>query len=224
MVKREIGGFIGSAAAIVVAFLLPLTFPRLSGWPLWGAWIVCAAALVVGGWLFFHKPKEASPPAARTWKNVREFFETDFSTTLKVSSTFECGPPEEIIAVEIECHRDFETQVDFLSIYVPPTPITVGVITVFARHARRLYRELVRDVGVVTIGPGDVRSSTSSAQAFPGRVFVYHDTHLEPREAANIVEAFEAEGLNVQLRGLAYAAAANARGTDIINPRASLAQ
>jgi len=58
MGKREIGGALVSAAALAVAWLLPVTFPGLHGWGLAAVWIATALVFGVGLWLIFHRPAE----------------------------------------------------------------------------------------------------------------------------------------------------------------------
>jgi hypothetical protein len=61
--------------------------------------------------------------------------------------------------------------------------------------------------GVESIG-GDSASGMTSIKdlTFSGRVFIYHEWPLTNKQTADIVEAYSAKNLDVQLRGIDYLA------------------
>lgn len=142
------------------------------------------------------------------WKNLRYYFDNDFGL-LKLNCELTMAKNGGSLAViPFQIHRNFDAHSDFVSAYFPGSA-DAGFITALAQAIRPRYDEMVGGLQITMIQPGDARATHSDSMKFTGRVYVYHECHLEPRQVADLIDAYAAQNLDLQLRGPGYTAAMN---------------
>ena len=200
MRRRELGGGIVSAASLAVGFLLPLTFPNLSRPVLLLNWGIAGCAFIVGIWLLVSRPKVTN---VTNIKSLRELYESEFPELFKIGMDFSFGDAERKFDCHAQLHFDFDGHNAFCSIYMPLKADAI-VIAAVAAHIRNLYQDLASRVKIHAGYVGEMQQTSSEKLPFSGRVFLYHERHLEPREAADSIEAFERAELQAMLRGPSF--------------------
>lgn len=208
MGKRQIGSGIVAVVALLVAWLLPVTFPSLSGWSLILAWTGVAVALALGLHLIWHEPSAPTTPK-KAWKSLREFFDTDFPHLMKYGVDFDWTSRDDATGKgRVQWLMDFDANIDFMSLYFP-MQADEAVIRGSASEIRGLREKLAGELEVTALYPGDSRGISNRHIGFSKRVFVYHEINLEPRQIADLIDAYREHDLELQLRGHAYAMSRN---------------
>lgn len=211
MDKQKLGGGLLAAASILAAFLLPVTFPELTGLGLDLAWLATALAFSGGLWLIWHKPSPHEPKPDAVWNTLRHYFDNDFGL-LKLNCELTMTKVDGSSAViPFQIHRNFDSHSDFVSAYVPREG-DEGYIRALASAVQQRYDQMVSGLQITVSQPGDARATRSDSMTFTRRVYVYHECHLEPRQVADLIDAYAAQNLDLQLRGTAYAVAMNMSG------------
>ncbi len=143
--------------------------------------------------------------------NLEEYFNKDFNflsidrvlSNKIVSSSFEAN-----IDVKLKIFRDFSSNTEFISIFVPIvgdarlSKSVEGVIEGIKGQLQE-FREEAKLIGVASKFPGS-SVSRSEDLIFSGRVFVYTMNVLDAVQIGHLVESYRKENMFLEIRGSDY--------------------
>jgi hypothetical protein len=98
-------------------------------------------------------------------------------------------------------YHDMTTNSKFLSFYVPRSVHAFDIIGFLATTYHSFFAELDAKHFAVAKGQGETSSVNSKELRFTGRVFVYHENDLTPKQVGFLWELFKKHGAEAQFRG-----------------------
>ncbi len=108
----------------------------------------------------------------------------------------------ETIHVNWRVVLDFSARTDFVAFYIPSSEHEAESCLTLANSVRPMIGDLAKRIEVTGGDSGGVTSFRELI--FSGRVFIYHEWPLSNKQKADIIEAYSANGLDVQFRGIDY--------------------
>jgi hypothetical protein len=138
-------------------------------------------------------------------KSLKELFDSDFPHLGKkmrlVPITFERTPTFDCVML---VHQDFESGVEFISLYIPGCGRPVDVCDYFANNFRRDYDQLKAQIHFNIRRPGETVMDRSSDLRLSGRVYLYHEDEMDYEGYARVTGIFRMFDLAPRFRGQSY--------------------
>jgi hypothetical protein len=175
------------------------------------AWLVpgLVGVLAILVWSYLDRkneePKETANVPKEEFPTLVGLFKSDFPTALKlgneITATIQGGGK---VTFQQQVFQHYESNTEFIGFYVPATPDALRLIEWLSTGFRAEYEKLRRGIKVAAKSPGDLTHSLSETLAFTGRVYIYHESPITLRQAADLVDLYRAHGLHLVLRGSDY--------------------
>jgi hypothetical protein len=136
-----------------------------------------------------------------------DLFKKDFPGTASFSDKgFDLKDSDGQVGAHVDWRllMDFVSKTEFIAFYIPPVRDEVPVCLALIDTVQPIINEPPRHLDASGGFAGE--STHLRDLTFSGRVFIYHEWPLSNKQKADIVEAYSANGLDVQFRSMDYLA------------------
>lgn len=181
-----------SVVAIIIAFLVTGSLGGLAAF-----WFMRDAA---------NDPTPASGEAQDepVMLTLGDLFQGDFPDLLRSHRARKIGitvdGQKKALEITEQLYSDFQGKSKFVGFYIPHSGETQGLCLYLADHV-----DFPFGLGTSVISGGVVGEELQPKDlVFTGRVFLYHEDHLNIEQQAEIVRAYRERGLSVSMRGPDY--------------------
>ena len=136
-----------------------------------------------------------------------DLFKKDFPGTVSLSDKgFDLKDSNGQVGAHVDWRllMDFVSKTEFIAFYISPVRDEVPVCLALIDTVHPIIDQAAKNLDA---SGGFAGESTSLRElTFSGRVFIYHEWPLSNKQKADIVEAYNAKGLDVQFRSMDYLA------------------
>ena len=110
------------------------------------------------------------------------------------------------VEIKLRVYFDVVSGALFVSYYVPQSANTYESCVGLASRVKEQISLIENQIGKssVSLSADSPMPIEFDELTFTGRVFIYHDTAMSPRQIADLVDLFKAQGLTLHLRGWEY--------------------
>ena len=226
------GGLIIFFVTIIVVVALSLHDDRVKKKVVGPILTMALGTLILGGgiaWYFWPQTKaltqaaQSTEESARTvsvemkpWKHTLEdLYKLDFSNLLKLGSVLntvvinkQSGERKEI-QLNISIMQDFQSQVDFISIYIPDQNIVwvqlliYNIIHDLVDQIKPIRDKITSDIGTGTSFPGSQYVSSHDL-SFSGKVYFYTLAPFSIIQLGELASWYREKNLFLEIRGNDY--------------------
>jgi hypothetical protein len=154
-----------------------------------------------------HTPDTPTAPKPRP--TMREFFKQDFTSLPKITETVpfvaKAGWSQEIDA---QLYVDLAGKAVFVGYFIPSSSHTVDICRELANEPRLTITDLEKKLSVKGGYVGENSKTKLTDLTFTGRVYIYHETNLTPKDVDRLTDLYTSKSLSLILRGFDYFLAA----------------
>lgn len=186
---------------LAVGYLLPVTFPNLVLWGLVTCWAITSVLFLLGLRMVWRKVEKPKDP-----ETLREHFEQDFKL-MSIRREITASVKGRQIPLSVQVHLDFTGGCDFASVYIPRDSESYTVATLMLTAVREARESMLNDVKIGAREPGQLVTTQSRDLMFTNKVFLYHEDEYSLRQTADLVDAYRAGGLQLELRSQSFVTA-----------------
>jgi len=174
--------------------------------------------ILVAGAVWFSrsdtkKHRVETPIPELGFPNLEDYFTKDFNflsidRTAQIRAQNLLNGLDQVIEVKIRTFRDFGSNAEFLSVFVPFfSDVRLSAMTEpfldSLKDQIKQAREEAKLVGVQSSSPGTALSHSKDL-VFSGRVYLYTMNSLDPVQLGHLVESYRKDGMYLEVRGSNY--------------------
>lgn len=211
-------------------FAMPIVFPEVEPWVaeymLWaaGAFLLLAMGLWLDGLIRPSADREKiniqnSDPETmkRVPATLRAAFDRDFDHTLRqqMDQLLTDKRNQNSATVTIKIHFDYHAQCSFISIYVPPSEITLSVLIDLPKLLNRIVTNMKADVKTEGGVAGAANRVGSDDLKLTGRVYIYHVDYIGLADLSRVESYWKDMGMTPIFRDTSYPSLAYPNGLPI---------
>lgn len=180
----------------------------------WKGLIRAGSALGVFTLVYLYNPAQLVVPASeqraqikneKHFSTLKDLFKNDFPNLLKVEnkSIVKAIKSGQSVEVVNKVYSDDSAGTKFIAFLVPSSPETFGICSFLPAQVQPALDSLSKGIKVKSKNPGEPMID-HEAFPFSGRVFVYHEDYLSPKQIGQLTDQFEMQHFQVQFRGPDY--------------------
>jgi hypothetical protein len=146
-----------------------------------------------------EKPAPLKPPPT-----MRQFFKEDFPTLMKVTETVPFATKAWSQEVDAQIYVDLPGKAVFVGYFIPDSPHVVEICRGLADAPEDTIADLGKKVFIQGGYIGEASKTAMSDLVFTGRVYVYHEGYLTPKDVAVLTDVYAKKKRSLILRGFDY--------------------
>ncbi|WP_299291929.1 toll/interleukin-1 receptor domain-containing protein [uncultured Mucilaginibacter sp.] len=134
---------------------------------------------------------------------LKEYYLKDFSRLLSTHIEWTLrSPTQEDMSVTVKTHLDFDSNVFFVSFYVPETKSEISIFNLLLSKLEEAFK--IKDTTFISTKlPGEMESNSADLR-FSGRVFFYYEGVVDESEFQKLQIHFKTQGLFIHFRDINF--------------------
>jgi len=134
---------------------------------------------------------------------LKQYFDTDFNRIPNIAQPMDIHADKEKLSIPARVHIDFDSNVKFISCYIPSCRSPIGICAALLTNLSKLL-DISTGIIVQTKLPGETAMELQKL-LFSGRVFFYSEKEIPEAKFSALQEQALKNGLHIHYRGPNYA-------------------
>jgi hypothetical protein len=134
---------------------------------------------------------------------LKEYFDTDFQTTLNTGGGLAFSNEETKIEIQVRVHLDFNSNTKYISCYIPHDEKSFQIIEGVVNSVNTILA-IDKNLEIESGLPGEVLFNNKDLR-FSGRIFIYSESNIDFNLFNKLKEEVKLNGLFIQHRGPSFA-------------------
>lgn len=135
---------------------------------------------------------------------MRQLFKEDFPALLKITETVPITTKKWSQQVGAQIYVELSSKAVFVGYFISDSPHIMEICRELSNEPERTIADLEKKVSIEGGYVGESARTALPDLVFAGRVYIYHEKYLSPKDVAMLTDVYSQRKLSLILRGFDY--------------------